>query len=141
MLFSCLLSQAQVNWLSFEQLDSALNANPKPVFIEFYTDWCTYCKKMEQEVFTYREVVNELNSSFYAVRFDAENEDTITFEGIEYVKDQNASFHQLAIALASQNGQFTPPALIFLDEDFKVKTRVFSYQSKKNLLIKLRKHH
>ena len=132
--------QAQVNWLSFEQLDSALTSQPKPVLIEFYTEWCTYCKKMDQEVFTDKDVINDLNASFYAVRFDAETQRTVAFDGFEFIREQNANFHQLAMSLASQNSQFTPPALIFFDKEFNVTERIFSYQSRKRLLAKLKKH-
>lgn len=140
LLVICGQLKAQVNWLSFEELDSALTSQPKPVMIEFYTDWCTYCKKMDKEVFTADQVIKALNTSFYAVRFDAETERKVLFDGFEFVKEQNASFHQLALSLAGQNGQFAPPALIFLDEEFNVSERLFTYQSRKRLLSKINKH-
>lgn len=133
--------QAQVNWLSFEQLDSALQANPKPGFIEFYTDWCTFCKKMDQEVFTDSGVVDELNTSYYALRFDAESSSKVQFDGMEFIKPAGQRFHQLAMALASEKNEFAPPVLIFLNKDFVVVERIFSYQSRKQLLKKLNQHH
>lgn len=132
--------QAQVKWMRFEQLDSALKVNPKPVFVTFYTDWCTYCKKMEQEVFTNSEIINQLNSDYYALRFDAESSDIVYFDGLVFKRLQESRFHQLAMTLAAQKGQFTPPALIFLNQDFELRERVFSYQSRKQLLKKLNRN-
>ena len=61
-----------VNWLTFEELEKALAAQPKKVFIDFYTDWCSYCRKMDKVVFTHPDVITTLNQEYYAVRFDAE---------------------------------------------------------------------
>lgn len=133
-------AQAQVEWLTFQQLDSALQAEAKPVFIAFYTDWCTYCKKMEQEVFTDPQIIEELNSTYYAVRFNAESSKNVFFDGAELSKAEDQRFHQLALLLAAQNSQFTPPALIFLNKEFEVEQRIFSYQSRKQLLKKLKRN-
>ncbi len=134
------MSFAQVNWLSFEALDSALNEEKKPVFIEFTTTWCTYCKKMDQEVFPNEEIVSILNQDFYAVRFDAESDQVVHFDGGEFIRKPNSKNHEIAMTLATREGQFTPPVLIFLDDEFQVQERIFSYQSRKRLLSKLKKH-
>ena len=128
---------AQVNWLNFEQLDSALQVYEKPVLIEFVTEWCTYCKKMDQEVFSNEEIFSVLNTSFYAVRFDAESVDSVFFDGQKYFNHPESSTHQLAEVLASRNGYFAPPVLIFLGEDFVMRERVFSYLSRKKMRDKL----
>ncbi|MEM9024458.1 MAG: thioredoxin domain-containing protein, partial [Bacteroidota bacterium] len=41
-----------VNWLTFEQLEDSLAIHPKKVFIDFYANWCSYCRKMDKVVFT-----------------------------------------------------------------------------------------
>ena len=131
-----------VRWISFEQLDDSLAANPKKVFIDFYTDWCTYCRKMDKRVFTNTEVVTALNRDYYAVKMNAEAIDSISFEGQIFVNDQVGQvrnpIHQLAQLLAIRNGQFTPPVLLVLDEQFTVKQRHFQYLDSKKLLKVLR---
>ncbi|MEM1407210.1 MAG: thioredoxin family protein [Bacteroidota bacterium] len=147
LLFPCLKAKSQtreaVNWLSFDQLDDSLNVRPKKVFIDFYTSWCVYCRKMDQVVFTKAEVIDVLDKEYYAVRMDAETTDTIYFEGQPFVnlqagKKRNA-IHQLAELLAQRNGQFVPPALIILDPEFNVKQRYFEYMDSGKLLKALRK--
>jgi thioredoxin-related protein len=139
-LLSSIVQAQEVNWLSFEQLDTALASDPKPVMIVFYTDWCTYCKKMEREVFTHNEVIDRINNGFYAVKFDAEYEGEVQFDGGTFIKAKNESFHSMAMTLATNNGQFTPPAIIFLNKEFEVGQRIFSYQSRKKMLQNLSKH-
>ncbi|MEM7106704.1 MAG: thioredoxin fold domain-containing protein [Bacteroidota bacterium] len=133
----------EINWLSFEQLDDSLNVQPKKVFIDFYTSWCIYCRKMDQVVFTKPEVVDLLEKEYYAVRMDAETTDTVYFEGKPFVNLQASKkrngLHQLAELLAQRNGQFAPPTLIILDSEFKVQRRYFEYMDSKKLLNALQK--
>ncbi len=142
-LFQCDLSNAQeaksVNWLTFEQLEDSLSTNtPKRVFIDFYTDWCTYCRKMDKVVFTKPDVVNLLNTRYYAVRFDAESESTVHFGGKAFVNDQinisRTPLHQIAQLLALRNGQFAPPTMVVLDSTFAVSARYFEYLDSKKLV-------
>jgi thioredoxin-related protein len=127
-----------VRWVSFNQLDDSLAVHPKKVLIDFYTDWCTYCRKMDKVVFTQPAVVERLNTSYYSVRMDAESADTIFFEGQFFINDQlgktRRPVHQLAQLLALNEGQFTPPVLIILDENFTIQKRYFQYLDSKKLL-------
>lgn len=127
-----------VQWLSFEQLEDSLAASPKKVFIDFYTDWCTYCRKMDKVVFTKPEVIDLINEQYYAVRFDAESEAAFTFGGKTFVNDQidqsRNPVHQIAQLLALRGGEFVPPVMLVLDEDFKVTARYFEYMSSRRLL-------
>ncbi|MEM9675099.1 MAG: thioredoxin fold domain-containing protein [Bacteroidota bacterium] len=131
-----------VRWLTFEQLEDSLAAHPKRVFIDFYTDWCTYCRKMDKRVFTKPEVIDLLNEDYYAVRFDAETEANIVFGGQTLINDQvgksRSPIHQIAQLLALREGQFAPPTLVILDEDFKVTARYFEYMDSKKLVSALK---
>lgn len=141
-LFLCIQSNAQqtksVNWLTFEQLEDSLAKNPKKVFIDFYTGWCTYCRKMDKKVFTKLEVIKVLNQDYYAVHFDAESTSEIVFGGHTLINNQIGKtrnpIHQIAQLLALRKGQFTAPTLVILDKDFKVTARYFEYMDSKQLL-------
>ncbi len=141
----CILSfdlQAQnkntINWLTFENLEVAINEKPKPVFINFYTDWCVYCKKMDRKVFTNPEVIELINNHYYAVRFNAESNAEFTFEGQtfkneEFGKSRNP-LHQIVQLLALRNGQFVAPTMVILDKEFNILSRHFQYMSSKKIL-------
>lgn len=141
-LFLCASLSAQelesVRWLTFEQLEDSLTVKPKKVFIDFYTDWCVYCRKMDKVVFTRPEVIEVLNETYYAVRFDAETDSVVTFGGRQFTNDQVGQsrnpLHQIAQLLALRDGQFVAPTLVVLDEAFKVTARYFEYMDSKRLL-------
>ncbi len=127
-----------INWISFEELDDSLEINPKPVFINFYTSWCTYCKKMDKKVFTNSKVIQKLNDEYYALKFDAESRDTVHFDGGLFLNDQvgktRTPLHQVAQLLAMRQDVFTPPTMVILDKEFQVEQRIFTYLSSKQFL-------
>ena len=127
-----------VNWLTFEQLSDSLKVNPKKVLISFHADWCAYCRKMHREVFTRPAIIEQLNSDYYAVSFDAETRDSVYFDGQVFVNkqatDARRGSHELAWLFASRNGQIVLPATIVLDENFSVVHRSFEYLGPRNLV-------
>lgn len=130
---------AKINWINFEQLEDSLAVKPKKVLIFFYTDWCTYCKKMDKVAFNNPEVIAVLNSKYYAVKMNAELKDTITFGGEKHSNQQigkrRKPTHQIALLLASRkNMAFTLPVNIILDKKFRITERKFEYLSSKKLL-------
>lgn len=59
-----------------ENLDQALATAKKenrPVLVDFYTDWCGYCKKLDQNTFVDKEVV-ELASKAIPVKVNGERQ-------------------------------------------------------------------
>lgn len=132
--FASAKAQQELSWMNFEQLQDSLDQQPKKTFVYFYADWCVYCKKMERAAFKNDEVVKSLNTDFYAVKMNAESTDTITFDGQEYknleVGQKRNPTHEIPLALASRPGmEFTLPAIVLLDENFKILARYFKYLS------------
>ncbi len=121
-----------INWLSFEQLEDSLAIQPKKVFIDFYADWCAYCKKMDKAAFKDPNVISKLNAEYYAVRMNAETTDTIVFGGDTYTnkevgKKRNPT-HDIPLLLASrENRPFSLPAIVILNEKFQITDRYFEY--------------
>lgn len=138
----CLHIQAQqkeINWLTFEQLSDSLAVKPKKVFIDFYADWCVYCKKMDKVAFKDPKVIAKLNSEYYAVKMNAESTDTITFEGKKFYNNEigkkRRATHQIPLLLASRKGRnFSLPAIVILDTNFRITARRFEYLHTKKML-------
>lgn len=129
----------QINWLTFEQLEDSLTVKPKKVFINFYADWCAYCKKMDDAAFKNKEVIKLLNSNFYAVKMDAESKDSITFDGKVFTnkeigKKRNPT-HQIPLLLGKRKDKnFTLPLTLLLDKNFNILERNFNYISPKEMI-------
>lgn len=130
---------SQINWITFEQLSDSLTYNPgKKILISFHAEWCVYCRKMANEVYTKPEIIQLINQQYYAVSFDAEYTESVHFDGQEFVNNQQTrrrkGFHELALLLAGRNGQVTLPATLILDAEFNVLSRHFEYLSPQKLI-------
>lgn len=127
-----------IHWLSFEQLSDSLAVKPKPVLLFFHTDWCAYCRKMQNEVFTDNAVIKAIQKDYYAVQFDAESSDTIYFDQQPltnpHPRKQTGKYHSITQLLAAREGKYAFPCTILLDTDFRIKQRYFQYLSPEKLL-------
>ncbi|PZX56991.1 thioredoxin-related protein [Algoriphagus ratkowskyi] len=84
-------AQEKIEWLKFEEAVAATEANPKMILVDVYTDWCGWCKKMDKDTFTDPAVIKYINSTFYAVKMNAEdNKRSFDFKGKEYTEAQMA---------------------------------------------------
>lgn len=83
---ACLLAtalHAQVKWNTIEEA-SAAKIGEKFYFVDFYTSWCGFCKKMDRETFSDPTVAKLLNKYYYPVKFNAEGSNTFTWAGKTY---------------------------------------------------------
>ena len=120
-----------VRWLTFTQLDDSLKVHPKKVFVDFYADWCAYCRKMDRVAFRDHQVAAMLNTDYYAVRMNVETPDTITFGNQVFVNERINKpnpVHQIAWLMARRKGKpFSLPAMVVLNEEFVATARYFQY--------------
>ncbi len=111
--------QSQINWLTWEEASKKMEEEPKKIFIDLYTDWCGWCKKMDQTTFKDPEIIKAMNENYYAVKFDAERKDTVVFDGYTFVNPKpngKRSTHMFAASLL--NNQLSYPSFVVLDKNF-----------------------
>ena len=106
-----------IEWMTWDEAIAAAEKEPKKVFIDVYTDWCGWCKRMDKTTFSDPKVVKYVNENFYAVKFNAEQKEEITFRGhtMKYRSSGRRGVHELAISLL--DGRLGYPSYVYLDEE------------------------
>ena len=108
----------KINWMSFEEAVAKSDKNPKKMFIDVYTEWCGWCKKMDANTFTDSTIIELMNKDFYAVKLDAETRDTIRFRDKQFVYLPEYKANQIALDLLK--GKMGYPNFVVLDEQFAI---------------------
>lgn len=124
------LNAQEVNWMSWDEAmqRSQADANPKKIFIDIYTDWCGWCKRMDKDTFQNPEVAAYMRDTFYMVKLDGEHKEPIVYNGktYNYVAKGRRGYHELAAALLQ--GRLSYPTVVFLDESRQMLSPVPGYQ-------------
>ena len=112
-------SSDAIQWLGIEEALAAQRENPKPLFIDVYTDWCHWCKVMDSKTFSRPEVARYMNENFHPVKFNAEKEAPLTFRGQEFkvVDAGRRGIHTFAYAIL--DGRMSYPSYVILDNQLQ----------------------
>lgn len=121
-----------IRWMSFEEAVKASDANPKKIFIDVYTDWCGWCKRMDAGTFSDSTVIAYMNANYYAVKLNAETRDTIRFRENSFVYKPEFKANEIALSLL--NGKMGYPSFVILDERFAIMRTLSGYQQVDELL-------
>ena len=118
-----------IRWYSFEEAYRLNKKKPKKIFVDVYTDWCGWCKKMDAETFANPYIAKYMSDHFYCVKLDAERKDTVVLDGQTFVNPNptgKRSTHKLAVELL--RGKMSYPSYVFLNEKGQSLTTVAGYQ-------------
>jgi len=64
---------APLEWLPFDEAFEQALSQEKPLLVDFYTDWCHWCKVMDAKTFGDPEVAKALAQNFVLCRIQAED--------------------------------------------------------------------
>ena len=123
-LFTGLAANAQtadkITWLSWDEAALKMEKAPKKLLVDVYTDWCGWCKRMDQSTFVDPQVAQYLNENYYPVKFNAEQQQEILFNNKTYHFRKNGArgYHELAAEWL--NNRLSFPTVVFLDESMNV---------------------
>jgi len=93
-------------WLAFDDGLAKARTENKPIFVEFYAEWCIFCKKFQQETIKDHKVARMLSENFVYVRLNAEN------------SENRASYKGKSLSNVEMTQAFginAYPSLVFLD--------------------------
>lgn len=98
--------QENITWYSLEEAQQLAKENDKKVLIYAEAVWCSYCKKMEKEVFPEQEVIDSMAKYYYPVRVDIESDKELVFNGEIMTESQFAQKYRVR----------GTPTLFFIDK-------------------------
>jgi len=119
---------ASLEWLPFDEASQQSLSQEKPLLVDFYTDWCHWCKVIDSKTFGDPEVAKVLARDFVLCRIHAE--------------DSKATLHYRDATYS--NVQFTQamgvrgfPSIAFFDKEGNAITVVPGYVEAKTFLYML----
>jgi thioredoxin-related protein len=110
----------ELRWYTWTEASELQKTKPKKMFIDVYTDWCGWCKRMDKNTFSDAEVSAYLQENFYPIKLNAEQREDIVFgrDTFKYVTmDNGRGVHTLAYSLL--DGRLGYPSVVFLDEQYR----------------------
>ncbi len=97
----------EIKWLSYDEAAKLTAKKPRKIFIDVYTDWCGWCKRMDKTTMQDAKVIEYMNKKFYAVKLNAESGKKIVYKGQTMTEQELAAqiFHATSF-----------PTTVYLDE-------------------------
>lgn len=120
-------ANSKIKWYTIEEAFKLNEKNPKKLFIDVYTDWCGWCKKMDAATFTDPQIADYLNKYYYPVKFNAEQKADITYKGKVYKNNNTGARSPHDLASAILNGQLSYPSAVYMDGQNNLLTAVPGY--------------
>ena len=111
-------SHAQIQAISFEELEKAQKTEPKNTLIFIQTTWCSYCHAMKKTTFQNPKIENLINETYYFINFDAEEKRSVSFLGktFNYIPNGNKTgIHELVLQFNQENGLESYPLIVLIN--------------------------
>ncbi|MBK7129313.1 MAG: DUF255 domain-containing protein [Crocinitomicaceae bacterium] len=129
-----------IEWLDIETASDRNKDDKKFFFIDIYTDWCGWCKKMDQSTFLDSSVIEYMNEHFYAVKMNAESKEPVAYKEVlyEYKMYNGKGYNELAVNLLS--GKMSFPSFVILSKKEVRLGTIVGFQKPAELLDELKNY-
>lgn len=128
-----LAQETKINWIEIDRAFEVNEKTPRKIFIDVYTDWCGWCKKMDENTFTNPVIASYLTQKFHAVKFNAEGSKDITYKGKVYKNKGQGQRNPHEFAIAILQGRLSYPSIVFMDENNNLITYIAGYLAPEQL--------
>ncbi|WP_299243846.1 thioredoxin fold domain-containing protein [uncultured Aquimarina sp.] len=143
-LFVLPMQAQEIKWMSMNDALEAQKKTPKKIFMDVYTNWCGPCKLLDKNTFHNKDVVEYVNSNYYAVKFNGEGTEEIRYNDFTYTNpnhnpDRKGRNSQHFFANALKISGY--PSIVFFDEKGNLIAPVVGYKTPQQLEIYLKMIH
>ncbi|MBA3665417.1 MAG: DUF255 domain-containing protein [Bacteroidetes bacterium] len=122
-----------VKWMTFKEAQEKNKTVVRPLLIDFYTDWCGWCKQMMRTTYSNPGIAAYINANFYPVKFNAETKDTIEYNGKIYkpLSKEPKTPHELTIKFLGSSLSY--PSTVFVTNNFEYNLLTQGYLEDKKI--------
>ena len=106
-----------IEWLNFENAHAKTIKEKKLMMVDVYTDWCKWCKVMDEQTFSHPDIVKFAQKNMVMAKMNAESDAKVRFKDKEYTQ------RQLAMGL----GVTGYPTVVFFDDKGEMITSVSGF--------------
>lgn len=135
-------AQEEIKWMSMNEAMEAQKKEPRKIIMDAYTVWCGPCRMMDKFTFGNNDVAQYINKNFYAVKFNAEGNDTIVYKNYAYTnpkydpkRKNGRNYQHLFARLLTVNAY---PSVVFFDEDAELIAPIIGYRKPREIEIFLK---
>ncbi len=105
-------SKEELVWYSFEEGMKKAQETKKKILVDVYTDWCSWCKKMDANTYSDKKVREYLEKNFIFIKLNAEGKNSITFKEksimpAQFAQAMGVSGYPATVFLQSTGEQIT----------------------------------
>ncbi len=104
---------AQIYWQDIDAAFQKARYQERILLIYIYTPWCSPCVMMDQHTWSHPLIASYATANFQCVRLNAEDRDSIPFNGTRFPYLPELHANQLAYLLLE--GQMQYPALVLME--------------------------
>lgn len=117
-------SGVDTQWLSYTEGAERAKKENKLIIVDFYADWCTWCRVMDIRTLRAPEIAQKLKADFVTVRINVDASEPLIFRGKSF------SSRNFAAGLGIES----LPTLAFFESDESVITKIPGFMEKQDLL-------
>jgi len=117
---SCASSESpapEVQWVSFGEAQALSKVDNKKIMVDIYTDWCEFCKKLEEQVYPDSLVRKNIYKFYHAVKLNAESDELIEYNGETLTERE----------FAKKLGVRSYPTILFIDTEGELILQINDY--------------
>lgn len=121
-------------WTDVATAVQLAKSDQKKILVDVYTDWCKWCKVMDEKTFADPKVSSFLAENFHLAKFNAEQKEVLNFNGKKYAfkKKGKRGYHEFAEEIL--NGRLGYPSLVVFDSELNKLEVIRGFKSASDLM-------